>query len=344
MDPITQGALGGAVVQAALGPKLGRKAWVLGAVSGMAPDLDVLVRSPSDPLVAIEYHRHFTHALAFAPVGGLLVALPFILWARRARARGQDVGWTTGWIIAACVLGWLTHAPLDCCTSYGTLFLWPFSQARVALDVLPIVDLLYTVPLIVGLTLARRHGRRAVIAGLIAAHVYAGLCVLQDARARGVQAALMAERGHPGTAPRTIPYIGSNVIWRSIYEHEGRLYADMIVTPWFGSPTVLDGRSVPLIREASQLPAAWREHPRRADVFALMRWFSGDRVGVVEDEDGPALCDLRLSTHPVGTTPVICLGATAPLSVKRFRPSPLTLLDAVFRRDPRQRAVGADAP
>ncbi len=43
-------------------------------ISFVIPDMDVLIRSASDPLLAIEYHRHFTHALAFIPVGGLIAA------------------------------------------------------------------------------------------------------------------------------------------------------------------------------------------------------------------------------------------------------------------------------
>ena len=79
MDPISQGALGAAAVQAAVGHRLGGRAWVVGAAAGMAPDLDVLLRSASDPLFGLVMHRHFTHSLAFVPLGGALVMLPFLL-------------------------------------------------------------------------------------------------------------------------------------------------------------------------------------------------------------------------------------------------------------------------
>ena len=45
---------------------------MLGALAGAAPDLDVLIRSETDPLLALQYHRHFTHALLIAPLIGLL--------------------------------------------------------------------------------------------------------------------------------------------------------------------------------------------------------------------------------------------------------------------------------
>src|SRR5690606_29471703 len=82
--------------QAVIGDRLGRKTWWLGALGGMAPDLDVIIRSASDPLLALEYHRHFTHSLAFIPIGGLLVAAPFLWLARdqprEHKSRSQRVG------------------------------------------------------------------------------------------------------------------------------------------------------------------------------------------------------------------------------------------------------------
>ncbi len=41
----------------------------------MAADLDVLIKSSTDPLLALEYHRHFTHSLLFIPVGALVCTL-----------------------------------------------------------------------------------------------------------------------------------------------------------------------------------------------------------------------------------------------------------------------------
>ena len=77
MDPISQGVLGASFAQAAAKnkEKIIAAAW-FGALAGMAPDLDVVIQSPSDPLLFLEFHRQFTHALIFIPLGALLVALP----------------------------------------------------------------------------------------------------------------------------------------------------------------------------------------------------------------------------------------------------------------------------
>ena len=77
MDPLSQAAIGAAAAQS-----FSRKAdlfrvGVVGALAGMAPDLDVLIRSSTDPLLQLEYHRQFTHSLIFIPFGAALCAAAF---------------------------------------------------------------------------------------------------------------------------------------------------------------------------------------------------------------------------------------------------------------------------
>ena len=67
MDPLTQGALGAALPQATWAAWTRHNkaqvavAGVLGMLGGMAADLDVLIRSDTDPLMFLAYHRQFTH-------------------------------------------------------------------------------------------------------------------------------------------------------------------------------------------------------------------------------------------------------------------------------------------
>ena len=70
MDPLSQGILGVAAAVSLARKNNARFAAGCGLAGGMAPDLDILIRSSTDPLMAVEYHRHFTHALAFIPIGG----------------------------------------------------------------------------------------------------------------------------------------------------------------------------------------------------------------------------------------------------------------------------------
>ena len=74
MDLLTQGLVGSAVAQSFCRPKAQRRVALYGAIAGMAPDLDALISSSADPLLNLDYHRHFSHSLAFIPVGASIVA------------------------------------------------------------------------------------------------------------------------------------------------------------------------------------------------------------------------------------------------------------------------------
>ena len=78
MDIVTQGILGAAVAQSAARKEHVRLATLIGLVAGVIADADILIRSSSDPLLSLEYHRHFTHSIFFVPVGALIAFL--VLW------------------------------------------------------------------------------------------------------------------------------------------------------------------------------------------------------------------------------------------------------------------------
>ena len=79
MDPFSQAVLGSMAALAVVKKKertTSLKAVALwGALGGLAPDLDILIRSSVDPLFNVQYHRHFTHSLLFIPFGALVVSL-----------------------------------------------------------------------------------------------------------------------------------------------------------------------------------------------------------------------------------------------------------------------------
>ena len=128
MDPVSQGVVGAAFAQAAAKrTTLATVAWY-GALGGMAPDLDVLFQSPTDPILFLEFHRQFTHSLVFIPIGALLVFAVLRSIANRVR---MLQGLSAGQAYLACLMGYATHGLLDACTSYGTQLLWPFSNARI---------------------------------------------------------------------------------------------------------------------------------------------------------------------------------------------------------------------
>jgi inner membrane protein len=243
MDPITQGALGAVAGASVSGRATLRKATLVGWVAGMLADADIFIRSDADPLLTIEFHRHFTHSLIFIPVGALLCAGVFWLLGRRR--------WKVsfGWLYLIAFAGYATAGLLDACTSYGTQLLWPFSNERIAWNIISIIDPVFTGTILVLLGvgfLKRRPGWAR--AGLVFAACYLALGVLQNVRTTRLQEELATKRGHEGIERATVkPTIGNLILWRSVYRWGDRFYVDGIRTGLWGQPVFYKGVSVPVL-------------------------------------------------------------------------------------------------
>jgi inner membrane protein len=227
MDLITHGLLGAAVAHAAYGRVLPRSAWLIGALAGVAADMDRFLRIPGDPVLELFLQQQFTHALAFIPTGGFLAALPFLCHPAFRGRRNQ--------VLAAAMLAYLTHPLLDAATSVGTALFWPLSGARIALDLISHIDPVFTSVLLLGLVAcAVRGGRRPAVVALLAATAYLGAGLLQNQRALATQRHLAEERGHAIVRGRALPTAGHPLVWRSIYlADDGQLHADAIrLLPW----------------------------------------------------------------------------------------------------------------
>ena len=137
MDPLSQASLGASLSQSFAKDKSKQfSALVIGALAGMAPDLDVLIRSTENPILFLEFHRQFTHSLIFIPFGALICALVFYSVLSSGWFKKQ---WPTARLSFIQVylfsfLGYATHGLLDACTSYGTQLFWPFSTERFCVE------------------------------------------------------------------------------------------------------------------------------------------------------------------------------------------------------------------
>ncbi len=296
MDGLTQGLLGAAASQAALGHKLGGKAAVVGFAAGAAPDLDILIRSGHDPLMALEFHRHFTHSLFFIPIGGLLVGALFWLFWRKSLAFWHAV--------LAATLAWATHGILDVLTSYGTNWLWPFSSARLAWDWIGIIDLFVTVPLLIGMVLAiKRKSVWPARIGLAFALVYIGFGAVQHGRAQTVQERIAAARGHTIERGRVMPVPLSLSVWRSVYEHDGRMYADAVRVAPLEPAGLWPGGSVARFDAAGYGQRVGTDTVLATDV-ARFEHFSDGHLFVHEDGPRPTLGDFRYALVPNSDEPL----------------------------------------
>ena len=287
MDPISQGALGALVPQVVSRREKLRAFAVLGCLAGMAPDLDVFIDSSTDPLLFLEFHRQFTHALLFIPIGAALVALPLQPVVRRTLRPRETY--------LACLLGYATHGLLDACTSYGTQLLWPFSEHRVAWNNVSVVDPLFTLPLLGLVSLAAVRRRRAfAVAGLSWAVCYLALGAVQHQRAEAAGAQLAAERGHQPRRLLAKAGFANLLVWKVVYEHGGRFHVDAIRAGM--DVTVCPGASIARLDVHSDFP--WLDPgSRQARDVERFRRFSDGYVAV--DPRRPnRIIDMRYSMVP----------------------------------------------
>jgi inner membrane protein len=296
MDPLTQASLGAAAASAVSSRAQARWALLLGALAGAAPDLDVLIRSSADPLLGVEYHRHFSHALLCAPLIGLCVAALFkALFARAAPP------------FAACVrfalLGALTHGLLDACTGYGTRLYWPFSQCRESWNLISVIDPIFTLPLLAG-TLWAFIGRRPRAAqwSLLLCTLYLGFCGWQQVRASRVAEQLALQRGHQPQCYSLRPSFGNSLLWRMIYAYEGRYYVDAVSLLPGAAPRLYPGRSVAQF-VPDDAAADFSDNSVQGQDIERFRFFSQGYV-YRHPRDPQVLGDVRYATWPDSVLPL----------------------------------------
>jgi inner membrane protein len=286
MDPVSHGVLGASLAQLrANGTKL-PTAMALAALSALAPDIDVLIRSSTDPLLLLEQHRAFTHALAFAPFGALVCALPLYLWAR-ARLRFHET-------YLSCLFGYASHGLLDASTIYGTELLWPFSDDRVAWSIVSATDPAFTLPLLVLVVFAVRRSRtRYAWAAILWASAYLAFGAIQQQRAEAAGAINARDRGHTPVRLEAKPAFGTVLLWKVIYEHDGRYYVDGVRVAL--GAEIYPGESIAKVDVHRDFP--WLDpQSRQADDVERFRRVSDDFLGL--DSATGLIVDLRYSMVP----------------------------------------------
>ena len=295
MDLVTQGIVGAAMASSAAPAEEHRRAALIGLGAGLLPDADTLIRSTEDPLLVLEYHRHFTHALVMVPIVALVAAAVFWLIVRRLFDEWRvPFGRTYGYAL----LGTSLAGVLDACTNYGTHLWWPFLDAPVAWSIISILDpaftLLLAVPLGVGLV---RRQRQVVRWGLALAAGYLLLGLVQHQRAEAVAQEWARERGHATARLIVKPTIANLVLWRALTITEDRVFADA-VRVGIGSSRTYPGTSAPLFdADSVEAPAAVERDVQRFVHFA-------DGVVVRHPERPRVIGDARFSMLPTTLTPL----------------------------------------
>lgn len=266
MDPISQGALGASLSQTLeKDPSNQRWALIFGFLGGMAADLDVLIRSKSDPLLFLEFHRQFTHSLIFIPIGGLISGFVLNLIFYKNKLSFKKV-------YSYSTFGYATHALLDSCTSYGTQLLWPFSNFRVAWNNVSIIDPLFTFPVLV-LIIFSALKKRPSLAKLsfIYALIYLSLGVIQRERAKDIGYSLAAKRGHKVISLNVHPSFANLIVWKIIYETNSKYHIDAVRV--FGDNKIYQGESLDKLNLKKDFPWLKKDSTQAKDIQRFS-WFS----------------------------------------------------------------------
>ena len=138
MDSITHIVLGAVIGEAFAGKSMGKKAMLYGAAAQSLPDIDFIASfwlSPSQNLLA---HRSITHSFLFAIVATLFFAMLLNRW-----YRSKEIG-VSKWIIFLG-LEMVVHLFLDASNTYGVGWFEPFSNQRIAFNIVFVADPLFTI-------------------------------------------------------------------------------------------------------------------------------------------------------------------------------------------------------
>ncbi len=293
MDIATQAILGATVAQSVSRKEHVRLATLIGLVSGVIADADAFIRSSSDPLLALEYHRHFTHSILFIPAGALIAFLllyPFL--------RGKI---PLRYLYLYCFFGYLLSGFIDACTSYGTYLLWPLSNTRISWNIISIVDPVFTFLLLIGMIAGLKTSNTSYSRlGIGLAGCYLLYAVFQLNRAEESIHELAERRGHEIEKVVIKPTMGNNLLWRSVYLSEGKFHIDVVRVGL--TKRIYEGESIERFDMTKTLPQLDVDSVLARDI----RRFEHFSDGYVSQYPGkPAILgDVRYAMNPLGVMPL----------------------------------------
>ena len=290
MDPLTQGIFGSTVASCLSKKKNVKKAIVCGFIGGVSPDLDIFIKSASDPLLAVDFHRHFTHSLIFSPIGGFFVSLFIFFFLKKKLSYSQ--------IYLYSFLGYLSHGFLDACTSYGTVLFWPFSDIRVGLNIISIIDPIFTGFLLIFVltTLLRKSSNLTIKIGLIVSISHLTFNFIKHQQVKDYIKKIASDRNHKIERLYLKPTIGNNFLWRSIYQNNNTYFINAIYYPLFGTPQYKVGSKVKVIDKKTVFPQISANSTHRKDIMRFA-YFSQNFIYLHPYIDN-FIADLRYSSLP----------------------------------------------
>jgi len=230
MDSLTQIILGAACGELALGKKIGNKALLFGAIGGTIPDLDVPIGRYlfSNEIDINAFHRGVMHSIPFAIIGAFIFGwLVFRLYDKGIRKNTTTL---KDWI-GLFFLSIFTHPLLDCFTPYGTQLFAPFSDYRVALNTISVVDPIYTLPFLISLITLMFYKRNTTKRlkwfriGLFSSSIYLLITIFIKIHVNSVFKTSIKNKGYSYSRFQTQPSIFNTILWYGVTEDEDYYYA-----------------------------------------------------------------------------------------------------------------------
>jgi len=233
-------------------------------------------------------HRGFSHSLLVLPWIGLA-----LWWLFRRFGRGRVAAAPGRWFWGM-QLALMTHPVLDAFTVYGTQLLWPLPMSPVMWSSVFIIDLLYTLWLLLACVLAwfgreRRWAGRALVAGLCVSSAYLGWSLIAKGMVEREAERILAATGLQDAPRFSTPTPFNTLLWRVVVMvPDGYLVGDHSV--------VADSGPIRFVHKSSDTGAL----AAAADIPALQQltWFNRGfmRAEVVEGE--LIVSDLRMGLEP----------------------------------------------
>jgi inner membrane protein len=221
LDSLSHVVIGAAIGETLLGKKIGRWGMLLGAIAKSMPDFDLFYTGLQDPRAYMCQHRAHTHSLLIEALYAIPIAFLFVKLFRNKVSFSRMLVF-----MLACLWG---HSLLDWCTNFGTQLLLPFTNKGYSLNTLAIVDLLFTLPMLVLTIIALITGnknRRHKLSKVTLAYCTLYICFTfyNKSQANNIANQSIQQNHIPATAHITNPTMLNNILWYILASNDSNIF------------------------------------------------------------------------------------------------------------------------
>lgn len=240
----------------------------------------------------ISFYRANNWTIWYIPITGLILAGVCLLIFRKYKKKPLNipdfniVEWR--WLFFWCLI---THPMLDCFTTYGTQFLLPFSDYRIAFNSISVVDPVYTIFLILGTMIAARLTKtntlrkKINLAGIILSSAYMLITLNNKYKINNIFKDSLAKKEINYNRYMSNPTLMNNLLWFGIAESDSNYY--------YGYYSFLDKNPIFKLKAIEKDKTFMDLHKENHTVKTL-DWFSnGYNITEKVNEDTTLFRDLR---------------------------------------------------